>query len=838
MSLPTRLLSSLLVGVLLAAPARAHSPHDIVQELALSPAFAVDRTMFAAVTLSDHHFFARSLDAGRSWELRGLPMMQVAINDFAFSPDFLVDGTAFCATNNLGVYRTTDHGQTWEPVILGLVSLSVRGVSVSPFFAQDGLVVAATASGCFRSTDGGSTWAPANTGLLETNLTMVRFAPVNAQPTVFVTGKNLYRSDNGGLSFTIVGAFAFPVDSLALSPSFESDGTMAVCFGRYGGGIQLTQSSGVQWDPWITGLSDLFVYNLAFASTGVSFAATKTSGAFRADGPGLSWSLGVEGLEPNSPLTQVHWTELAISPAFATDNLVYLGAYEGLFISRNAGHAWRQSNLYDQRFNRHVRFSPNYSADCKVFFGNYGGGVFLYVDVDKDLPVSVRPESTGLVASPEFAAPGITPAPGGVASSGGAPSLTALPHWKTLSNNLPTLWADALAASPNFAVDQTLFYGFFGLFVSPDAGKTWNSVNLPPSVSVARAIAPSPAFATDAIVFVGTSSEGTFISANGCESWQRLEGGLPDDLDATRILCSPGFASDQTVFLASRAHGLWKTVDAGQSWTPTPVALTNSFVRAMAISPNFVGDGVVFAGTVGDGLLRSQDGGATWALSNAGLPRDVPLIVEAVECSPAFASDQTVFLATLNEGVFKSMDGGLSWAPAGMGLPATAPPRSLAISPAYSQDQTVIVSTFDWAWVSRDAGLTWKRLSGAIRADESHPSVHVTGTWLKSASNPNHGAAVEIATTPGAYQEIEFFGRSIRWFGNRRPDGGIASVKLDNEPAIPVDMFSPTISAQEPLFQRTFAQPGWHVLRVTSTGNTHPQGGGNKVATDGFLFEF
>src|SRR5262245_7790051 len=296
-----RVAATLLAALLALAPAlSAHVPHDIAERLAVSPNFAQDHTLVAVFFLTDHRLFGRSLDEGRSWQLYGLPMLSDDVSDLAFSPAFATDKTIFASTMKGGIYRSTDGGTKWATMNLGLLDQQVVSVAVSPSYASNGLVLAATPSGCFRSTDKGAHWSTANIGMVDTNLTSVAFAG----GTAFAAGQVIHRSNNGGLSWTPQMVFDHTVAAIAPSPQFAQDATVAVSFGREGSGLFVSQNGGAGWSPMVAGLTDPYVNDLAIGGDLTMFAVTKDAGVFRAAGPLQTWTLVDDGLEENSNQTE------------------------------------------------------------------------------------------------------------------------------------------------------------------------------------------------------------------------------------------------------------------------------------------------------------------------------------------------------------------------------------------------------------------------------------------------------------------------------------------------------------------------------------------------------
>jgi photosystem II stability/assembly factor-like uncharacterized protein len=115
--------------------------------------------------------------------------------------------------------------------------------------------------------------------------------------------------------------------------------------------------------------------------------------------------------------------------------------------------------------------------------------------------------------------------------------------------------------------------------------------------------------------------------------------------------------------------------------------------------------GVAFAAR-SSGLYRSDDGGQTWNYALENLALSEPLPVTTVATSPAFAHDGTV-LAGVPGGLFHSTDGGMNW----KALIFPNPPptvSSLTFSPNFEQDETVFAGTMeDGVFISRNGGENW-----------------------------------------------------------------------------------------------------------------------------------
>lgn len=813
--------------VALAPAAPAHAPHDIVSELALSPAFVTDRTVLIAVTLTDNNLIGVSRDAGRSFTFVGTPAAAPGPRGFAFSPDFALDGTAFAANPVNGVWRTLDGGLSWHGASAGLGTLAVQGVACSPDFANDRFVLAATGAGLWASHDAGDTWQPSSAGLLESSLRRVALVrDGQGVVTAFAIGKVLHRSTDLGRSWVPLGSFPQPVESLAVSPHFDLDQRVAVSFGRFGLGVAHSSNGGASFQSKNDGLTDLFVEELAIADDGTLFAVTDTAGCFRADSLQTPWTLHVEGFEMLSDLTAVHHTEVVPSPGFSTDGTVFVGAFEGLYRSLDRADSFRQMDVYSQRLNRRFVLAPGVPAEGELLAGNYGGGVF---HLRRGPPSAGAP----LAGNPGPGATGTALAKPGPASPS-PPSLPAAPPspyaWDARANGLSAPWSSVLAASPGAAGQRTLLYGYTGLWHSEDEGLTWSDAHKPAAVQVVRAVGFSPDWARDRTAFLGTGQTGVYRTSDGCASWEPVAS-LPFNVAATAIRLSPDWAADGTAFIASRNLGIWRTTDHGATWAPCNAGLGGTAVKSLAMSPAFAQDGTLFAGLLSGGIYASTDGGDSWHPAAAGLP-PASSHVESLVLSPGFPADPTLFAALQDHGVWRSTDAGASWQPCGGGLPG--PPAELAVSPTFAADRTVVVGTFGGTMVSRDAGATWQPLPGWVRVDDLHQSVHLSGDWEATGSADNVGAAFSSTSAPGDAMELEFEGRHVSWWARTGPDGALAEVSLDGGPPVTVDTRTPEVQAQVELFTHDFGSVGWHVIRVSHAGSSLPGGGRATLRSDGF----
>jgi photosystem II stability/assembly factor-like uncharacterized protein len=176
------------------------------------------------------------------------------------------------------------------------------------------------------------------------------------------------------------------------------------------------------------------------------------------------------------------------------------------------------------------------------------------------------------------------------------------------SGQIPTT---AIAASPEFAQDRTLFTAVGGLVLrSEDAGEHWIASEVARPVPIISTLAVSPAFEKDGIIAVGTIEDGFFRCADRGAHWTPWNFGLLD-LSTSCLSMSPDFQKDETLFLGTQS-GLFRSTNGGRAWREIPLPTGDDPILSVALSAAFARDGVMFAGTEYGILLKSGNGGHHW----------------------------------------------------------------------------------------------------------------------------------------------------------------------------------------------------------------------------------
>src|SRR5205085_3031943 len=93
----------------------------------------------------------------------------------------------------------------------------------------------------------------------------------------------------------------------------------------------------------------------------------------------------------------------------------------------------------------------------------------------------------------------------------------------------------------------------------------WRSVTRGLDTEAVQAVAISPAFQEDGTVFVGTEDQGVFVSTDRGTSWRAMNEGLAN-LSVNALWVSPRYASDRTVYAGTAGSGVFRSRNGGRTW--------------------------------------------------------------------------------------------------------------------------------------------------------------------------------------------------------------------------------------------------------------------------------
>ena len=327
-------------------PVSSGLPAEPITALDVSPGFAQDQTVFIGTETSG---VFKSTNAGASWTQHQSGLVEspdaalqtdYRYQDLAVSPSFAADATVFVAMFE-GVFRSSNGGVNWlqlDPMPLDLI----LGLDLSPTYAADStLAIVKYGSGVTRSFDGGATWSQSTQGIEQPYLYDVKFTPsYPSDQTLFSTTffhKTVKTEDMGGTWSYQVPGNPFQGTKLALSDVFASDQT--VFLGSRRNGVFRTIDGGTSWLQVLADAPariDSLATSPDFGNDATVFAGRRTLGVSKSTDGGTTWTPANVDLALDSARGPL----LRVSPDFATDETLFAATLQGLFRSADGADTW------------------------------------------------------------------------------------------------------------------------------------------------------------------------------------------------------------------------------------------------------------------------------------------------------------------------------------------------------------------------------------------------------------------------------------------------------------------------------------------------------------------
>src|SRR5207248_1719118 len=251
----------------------------------------------------------------------------------------------------------------------------------------------------------------------------------------------------------------------------------------------------------------------------------------------------------------------------------------------------------------------------------------------------------------------------------------------------PSVGGGRVAAVVGVPGDRNTYYvgaGAGGVWKTTDGGDSWEAVfkDQPTASLGALALAPS----NPNVVWVGTGEgnprndvvdgRGVFMSPDAGKSWQFM--GLGDVGQITRIVIDP--ADPDVVFVAALGHvwapnaerGVFRTADGGKTWHKVLFVNDTTGTADLVMVPG--NPRLLFAamwqfvrhpwelvsGGAASGIYRSKDGGLTWERLKDGLPTGL-LGRIALAVGPTNPSHVYALIETTQGMLWDSKDQGDHW---------------------------------------------------------------------------------------------------------------------------------------------------------------------------------
>jgi photosystem II stability/assembly factor-like uncharacterized protein len=253
-----------------------------------------------------------------------------------------------------------------------------------------------------------------------------------------------------------------------------------------------------------------------------------------------------------------------------------------------------------------------------------------------------------------------------------------------------------------------------GLYQSDDRGGRWQLRDTPMSGSMVWSLAVDPVAPGVMFAGVGTPSKpAVYRSTDAGATWQQCAADIAPECPNVGIPRPTGIAIDPTdhrhVWVGLEVDGVRHSADGGETWTKVNGQIPNQDVHNVLV---VAGPPKAVFTVVNDDVWRSIDDGRTWQAARARevFPWHYPRGIAARPDDP-----KTVFV-TLGDStpgrigaVMRSRDAGATW----QSLPLPGQPNSAMWTvsvPAASPDTVFAASRYGYLYRSDDGGDTWRKL--------------------------------------------------------------------------------------------------------------------------------
>ncbi|MBU6416450.1 MAG: hypothetical protein KJS83_04695 [Xanthomonadaceae bacterium] len=756
-----------------------------------------------------------------------------------------------------GMYKSTDGGKTWTHI--GLADTQqIAMIRVDPrnpdrvFVAALGHPYGPNAErGVFRSLDGGKTWRkvlgpnedtgaidlifkPGDANVIYASLWQTRRPPWNVYPPSNGLGSGLYKSTDGGDTWTHIEGNGFPSKGLGrigIAISAAAPDRIYAIADATDGGLYRSDDAGKTWkktsgDPRIWQRGWYFGQITADPKDPDRIYAMNTIELRSNDG-------GKHFVPVLGDPTGDDYHELWIDPNDA--NRQIMGVDQGAIITTNGGKTW--SSWFNQPTAQMYHVSVDNRFPYRVYGAQQDSGAaavpsrspyYATINMMQFHEVTAGGES-GMIA-PDPKDPDIVY--GGTVEKLDLKTQQTRDVDPTLAD--PDLYRHTWTLPLTFnAVDHsTLYFGNQRLWQTNDGGKHWTAIS--PDLS-------------------------------------REDPGVPANLDAATVADNLGQGPrrgvvyaigssplDRNLLWAGTDDGLiWRTDDDGAHWNNVTPKQLGAWSKVGNIEPSHFDKAAAFASVDRHRLddrkpyiYRTSDGGKTWQLIVNGIPTGD--FVNVVREDPV---KKGLLYAGTEHGVFVSFDDGNQWHPLQQNLPVTSV-RDIAVKNA----DLVIATHGRGFWIMDDVSairqLVAYPANWATRLYKPDLAYRVrtpgfTGTPMPkdepTAENPPWGAYIDYSLASKPTQPIELSiydasGKLVRRYSstdkapkpdlakiNMTPDWFREPVVLETTPGLhrfvwPLQYAPPTALAKGDAYaDGVWAPPGQYTVKLTVNGKTYSE---------------
>ncbi len=690
--------------------------------------------------------------------------------------------TMFAGSVGGGIWKTSNGGASWAPVddfmaVLSVASLAINPVTPSVMYAGTGEGYAngdsIRGAGIFKSTDGGTTWIQlaSTSGSSFWQVNRLAVSP-DGRVLLAATRSGLFRSTNGGGSFTQVSAAGFgdvdfhPTDSSKAIATGWGEAAWSV-----DGGLTWQAAAGIS-----AGAGRIEAAYSRSQPDVVYASAEFNGGTVLRSGNGGATFFVVSG---GGLLDSQGWYDNALWVSPIDSNHLILGGAQ-LRQSFDGGTSWGGFDAYIHADHHVVVAHPSYNGTTnrRVFFGG-DGGISVADDLAAVSTTGFRSLNNNLGVTQFYGAAGNPSS--GVIVGGTQDHGTVVRNPTSGTSWVQTLGSDGgfVAADPD---DRLYFYAetiYLGVYRSSDGGNSWTSVASGISDTGRNSLFIAP-FVLDPnnpnrMLAGGASLWRSNNIKAGAPAWSAITGSSSEDVSA--IAVAPG---NSDIVWVGRAYGSVSKSTNGTAAAPVfraQAAPTAAMVTRISIHP--FDPNIVYVTTGGFGpanVLKTTDGGATWSAATGSGTTSLPEApVNDLEIDAA--NPDRIYAAT-EVGVFTSPDGGAHWE-----LPQDGP-ANVCVDELFWMGSTLVAATHGRGMFAAET-----KSAGTPAVSISPTTVDFGSQTVGSTSASRRAIVTNVGTAPLTVSTIAVAGANPSdWTGltgtcaGTIPAGSTCSIDIAFQP--------------------------------------------------------
>ncbi len=628
--------------------------------------------------------------------------------------------TLYVAFSGGGVWKSTDGGSTWAAKTETLGSLSVGTLEMAPDNADTlylglGDPFDGTGMGLVKSTDGGDNWGNVVYLGNSTIIPDIEVARSDTSIVLAATNAGLYRSTNGGASFSKVtiatGVAGDPyvwtiawgggtnfVLSLEADPANASYQTNGQIWRSTDNGVTWTRSTGITDTNGITRLavaaaaSDRNVmYVEAANNNSYTGSSTDLANFFKSTDNGVTWTgIGKTGttykaytnastVRVNALLNGQGWYNQVVLVDPTNPDVVYFGGALLAAKSADGGATYSRATDWLAQFGLpyvHADFHAGHIASNGALYFGTDGGIFRSTNNGSTFTDTLNRG----IASHLIYQVGSSTANRDAVVAGLQDNGTRVRVGNTAVFN-QIIGGDGFGCNINRSnANQMLGSLYYSrIYKSTNGGTSFSQscsgiteCNNSSTAPFTTRIAEWKGDATGNTLFTFSNTK-VYKSTNYATSWTALgTTGLPSGLVMRNVGVAAG--SVNTVGVVANSGRAFMTTNGGTSWTQigSTTSLPGNGLSLSSITFDPGNAGIVYIASVAPDsasthLWRSTNGGSSWSAidgTTSGFPTGIPvnnLIVDPLTSSTLYAATHL--------GVYTSSDSGATWTRYGAGMP-------------------------------------------------------------------------------------------------------------------------------------------------------------------------